>query len=50
MDHATTQWINAWAGSSALLDMFMIAITQYGVPLLVLLVVVRGGARETGFT
>jgi undecaprenyl-diphosphatase len=41
MDQATTQWINAWAGSSALLDTFMIAITLYGVPLLVLLVMVQ---------
>lgn len=41
MDVLITQWINAAAGKSALLDMFMIATTQYCVPLVVLLVALQ---------
>ena len=41
MDDAVTQWINASAGSNAMLDTIMIALTQYGVPLLVLLVILH---------
>jgi undecaprenyl-diphosphatase len=41
MDHAITQWINAPAGSNALLDCVMIMATTVGVPLLVALVVAQ---------
>ena len=41
MDDAVTQWINSAAGQSALLDTIMISLTQYGVPLLVLLVMLQ---------
>ncbi|MDE2227818.1 MAG: phosphatase PAP2 family protein [Alphaproteobacteria bacterium] len=41
MDLVITQWINSFAGSSALLDFIMIAATQAGVPLLVVLVVAQ---------
>lgn len=41
MDDAITQWINAGAGKSGLLDTFMIAVTQFGVPLLVPLVILQ---------
>jgi undecaprenyl-diphosphatase len=41
MDDAVSQWINASAGSNATLDASMIALTQHGVPLLVLLVVLQ---------
>jgi hypothetical protein len=41
MDGAATQWINASAGSNALLDTIMIALTQYGVPSLLLLVILQ---------
>lgn len=36
MDVIITGWINSWAGSSGMLDKVIIAITQFGVPLLVL--------------
>src|SRR6266851_3272726 len=41
MDRAITQWINALAGSNALLDSVMIMATTVGVPLLVALVVAQ---------
>jgi undecaprenyl-diphosphatase len=41
MDDAITQWINSAAGQSVLLDTIMISITQYGVPLLVLIVALQ---------
>ena len=41
MDDTITQWINSAAGRSALLDTIMISITQYGVPLLVLIVALQ---------
>jgi len=41
MDQSITQWINAPAGSHVLLDSIMIAASQFGVPLLVLLVIVQ---------
>ena len=41
MDQIVTRWINAPAGSSPLLDHVMIAASQFGVPLLVLLVVLQ---------
>jgi undecaprenyl-diphosphatase len=46
MDDAITQWINSAAGHSALLDMIMTSITQYGVPLLVLIVVLQWWSRR----
>ena len=45
MDQTITRWINAPAGSHPLLDALMTAVTQYGVPLLVLLVVVQWWSR-----
>lgn len=41
IDIAVTQWINAPAGGHPLLDAGMAAASQYGVPLLVLLVVLQ---------
>ena len=49
MDQAITQWINAPAGSSVLLDSVMAAATQLGVPLLVLLVVLQWWGRYERF-
>jgi len=46
MDEAVTQWVNAAAGKHGLVDAIMIAITQYGAPLLVLLVVVQWWSRR----
>jgi undecaprenyl-diphosphatase len=46
MDDAVTQWINSAAGQSALLDTIMISLTQYGVPLLVLLVVLQWWSKH----
>ena len=41
MDKSLTHWLNAAAGSSAWLDLVMIAITKFGVPLMVLAVAVQ---------
>lgn len=49
MDQAITRWINAAAGESHLLDLFMTTITQYGVPFLVLLVAVQWWSSEDRF-
>ena len=46
MDDAITQWINAGAGKSALLDAVMVAVTQYGVSLLVALVALQWWSRH----
>lgn len=46
MDQALTRWVNAPAGSYVLLDPFMIAATQFGVPLLVLLVPLQWWSRR----
>lgn len=46
MDAAITQWINALAGKMPLLDALMVAITQFGVQAIVLLVVVQWWSRE----
>lgn len=46
MDRALTQWLNAPAGSNALLDGMLAAVTQFGVPLLVLLVVLQWWSRH----
>lgn len=45
MDQQITRWINAPAGSVPALDMVMIALTRFGVPLLVLLVVLQWWSR-----
>jgi undecaprenyl-diphosphatase len=45
MDQAITRSINALAGSDSLLDSFMIAASRFGVPLLVLLVVLQWWSR-----
>jgi undecaprenyl-diphosphatase len=41
MDQAITRWINSFAGSNALLDALMVAVTQAGVPLLIILVIAQ---------
>jgi len=46
MDQAITQRINTPAGSSVLLDSIMVAATQFGVPLLVLLVALQWWGRR----
>jgi undecaprenyl-diphosphatase len=46
MDQAITRWINAPAGSSVLLDSIMTTTTQYGVPILVLLVVLQWWSKR----
>lgn len=49
MDQAITRWINAPAGSSTLLDPLMIAASHFGVPLLVLLVVLQWWSKHERF-
>jgi undecaprenyl-diphosphatase len=46
MDQAITRWINALAGSNVLLDSFMIAATQFVVPLFVLPVALQWWSRR----
>jgi len=46
MDQIITQWINSLAGSSLLLDSIMATATQFGVPLLVLLVMLQWWSRR----
>src|SRR6266481_5873211 len=46
MDQAITRWINALSSSNVLLDSFMIAATQFGVPFLVLLVVLQWWSKH----
>lgn len=46
MDVAITQWINSLAGHSAVLDAAMVALTSYGVPLLILIVIVQWWSRQ----
>ncbi|HWJ74083.1 MAG TPA: phosphatase PAP2 family protein [Kaistia sp.] len=41
MDQTVTHLINSFAGSSSTMDLIMIAITSYGVPLLILLVILQ---------
>jgi undecaprenyl-diphosphatase len=41
IDSAVTQWINNLAGGNAALDVFMIAISSVGVPILVLAVIIQ---------
>jgi undecaprenyl-diphosphatase len=46
MDVAITQWLNAYAGSSTVLDLIMIGASDFGIPLLVLLVVIQWWSIE----
>lgn len=46
IDQAVTQWINAPAGSAPMLDVLMVAASQYGVPLLVLVVVLQWWSKH----
>jgi len=46
IDRAVTQWINAPAGGFPLLDAFMVAASQIGVPLLVGLVVLQWWSKQ----
>lgn len=46
MDQIVTEWINGPAGSNGLLDSIMTTATQYGVPLLVLLVIVQWWSKR----
>jgi undecaprenyl-diphosphatase len=46
MDQTITQWINAPGGSNILLDSVMVMATQFGVPLLVLLVMLQWWSRH----
>ena len=46
MDVAITRWINAPAGLHPVLDTVLVAFTQFGVPLIVLLVAVQWWARD----
>jgi undecaprenyl-diphosphatase len=41
LDNFLTQWINGFAGQSTALDQAMIAVTSFGVPFMVLLVVLH---------
>jgi undecaprenyl-diphosphatase len=41
MDISITQWMNSWAGHNAIADAVMAAASEYGVPLLVLIVIVH---------
>jgi len=45
MDIAITQWMNSWAGHKAISDAAMIAASEYGVPLLVLVVILQWWGR-----
>jgi undecaprenyl-diphosphatase len=46
MDDAITSWINAFSGRNAFLDAVMIAVTQFGIPVMVLLVALQWWTRE----
>lgn len=46
MDAAITHWLNAPAGNFPALDAIMIAITRFGVPVLVLLVFLQWWSKE----
>ena len=46
MDDVITRWINAAAGSSALLDAVMIAVTKFGVPVAVVCVILQWWRRS----
>lgn len=46
IDETMTRWINSAAGMNTLLDAIMIAATQLGVPLLVVLVIAQWWSRH----
>ena len=46
MDQAITQWINFPAGSNGLLDTTMVIAGKFGVPLLIVLVVVQWWGKK----
>ena len=46
MDDSLTHWINSAAGRSAWLDATMISITSYGVPLMVVIVMLQWWSRR----
>ena len=46
MDRRITQWMNALAGSNVLLDSAMITVTKFGVPFLILLVILQWWSRR----
>src|SRR5260370_6257749 len=46
MDRSITQWINASDGSNVLLDSTMITVTKFGVPFLILLVILQWWSRR----
>ena len=46
MDSDLTRWINSFAGTHAFLDGAILAITQFGVPLMVALVVLQWWSRS----
>ncbi|TIT52122.1 MAG: phosphatase PAP2 family protein, partial [Mesorhizobium sp.] len=45
MDVTTTHWINSAAGISPALDLIMISVTKFGVPLLIACVVLQWWSR-----
>ena len=45
MDIAITQWMNSWVGHSAIADAVMVVASEYGVPLLMLVVVLQWWSR-----
>ena len=45
VDQSVTHWVNSFAGSNGILDWIMIAASQYGVPLLILIVVLQWWSR-----
>lgn len=49
MDDAITSWINAAAGKNAFLDAIMMAVTQWGVPAMVLLVALQWWVKENRY-
>src|SRR5262245_59257924 len=46
VDQALTQWVNGLAGRSVMLDWVMIAVSQFGVPFLVLVVALQWWSRR----
>ncbi|MCA0275101.1 MAG: phosphatase PAP2 family protein [Proteobacteria bacterium] len=46
MDQEITRWLNAPAGNIPALDMAMLSITRFGVPLLILLVILQWWSRQ----
>jgi hypothetical protein len=46
MDIAITQWINGFAGQNPLVDQMMIAITKFGVPAMIIYVVLQWWSRN----